>query len=106
MPWWLYGIIANSGIVFVEAINRSNYFGSFIGTLPYTIGFIAFTQWGLYKSWSMAPTMMTAWVFFAVGNSAFRLLSNKFLVNEPTNWKHVALVLCMFVCAYLMKIVK
>lgn len=103
MTWWASGMLANLCIMIVESVNRSNTYGSFAGTIPYTITFILLAQWGLYHSWSTAPTMMMAWAFFTCGNSAMRLVSNQYVVREPLDWRQVVLVGMMVGCAFLIK---
>lgn len=103
MPWWLCGLMANAGIVMTEYLNRQNYGGTFLNTIPYTFAFIMIAQWGLYRSWSTAPTMMAAWAFFTAGNSAMRLVNSHFMVGEPMSSKQIGLVLVMFLVSFLIK---
>lgn len=106
MPWWSAGIIANICIMWVEYLNRTGNYGSFLATLPYTVVFIAVAQWGLYYSWASAPTMLSAWCTFTIGNSVFRVISGKFLIHETISWYHIAGIAVMFGGAMLIKIGK
>jgi len=82
--WILAGLLANFGIMWVEYVNRAGGHGGFLSTLPYTIVPIAIAQYGLYYSWSHAPSMMQAWIFFTVGNNLLRV-ANAYFVGEPVN---------------------
>jgi hemolysin-activating ACP:hemolysin acyltransferase len=55
--------------------------------LPYTLPFIIIGQWGLYRSWNGAPTMMMAWAYFTFGNTAIRILSSYLMVRETFDWR-------------------
>ena len=81
--WILAGLLANVGIMFVEYINRTQD-GNFFQVLPVTIGPIMIAQFGLWYSWSHAPSMMLAWICFTVGNNTLRI-ANSYLVGEPFN---------------------
>ena len=86
--WILAGLLANMGIMFVEYINRTQD-GNFFQVLPVTIGPIMIAQFGLWYSWSHAPSMMLAWICFTVGNNTLRI-ANSYLVGEPLNFYHGA----------------
>ena len=103
MNWILASLMANVCIAVVELINRSGNYGSFASTLRYSFIFILIAQFGLYRSWSTAPSMLMAWLVFTVGNNVLRLISNHYFVGEPVNWRQIAIVCAMFGCAIAMK---
>lgn len=103
MHWMVWSLMANLCITTIEYLNRSMGFASFSRALMVTAPLILVAQLGLYKVWSQAPTILTAWAFFSVTNSLLRLASAKWLMGETVDWRHVGVVGLMFGCALLMK---
>ncbi len=82
VPWYAWSILANFSIAVTEYLNRTGGYAhageAFLRTGP--LIFIA--QIGLFYAWRDAPTFLTAWAFFTVGNIGLRVLSAQFLVGE------------------------
>lgn len=89
MPWWLGSILANLCIAVVEYVNRTGG-RSLLGTLPYTALFILGSQIGLYFAWRGAPSFFTAWVVFASGSTTLRVVTSRFILEEPMAWSQVS----------------
>jgi hypothetical protein len=86
MTWWMASLFANVNIAAVEYLNRTGHYSSFADALLRTAPLIVLAQYGLWKCWDGAPSMMLAWAFFTAGNLGLRLLSNQFLVGEGLTW--------------------
>lgn len=80
IPWWGASLVSNATIVAVEYMNRTGGYPTFGHALLRTAPLILVMQWGLFRAWSGAPTMLLAWAFFVAGNTVARLLSVQFLV--------------------------
>jgi len=103
MNWIVWSLVANVSVMSLEFVNRSNYFGTFLKGLPYTIWLIMLAQIGLYYCFRDAPSYMTAWAVFTVGNAIIRVISNSVLLNEQLNWMIGIGVVGMVGCAFLIK---
>jgi hypothetical protein len=79
MPWWLPLIVANAGIQYVEYTNRRS--ETWQAALPQTLLPIIISQWGLFYGWRHAPSLLTAWAFYTLGNSMARCVTS-FLLGE------------------------
>lgn len=104
MNWMVWSLVANISVLSIEWVNRKDYFDGFINGLPYTIWPILLAQVALYYTFREAPSYMTAWAMFTVGNAILRIISNSVFVNEQLNWYIGLGVLGMISCGYLIKI--
>lgn len=103
IPWWLASIISNVCICRIEFLNRTVGVDSFFHMLPKTWWLILIAQWGLWNSWSGAPSMMMAWIWFSVMNSLMRLASTQWAVGEQLNIQTIVGCGLMFAALYLIK---
>lgn len=103
IPWWVAGLVANAAIMVVEYLNRTGQYATFWHALLHTGLFIVIAQWGLWASWSRAPSLMLAWAMFTAGNSAFRLVSARWFVGEPLSERTLIGVGLMALALYCMK---
>lgn len=82
VPWLVWSIAANFAIAVTEYMNRTggyeNAGQAFLRTAP--LIFVA--QVGLFYAWRDAPSFMTAWATFTIGNIGLRVLSAHFMVGE------------------------
>ena len=83
--WWVWGVGANIAIGLVEAMNRTSD-DTYMVTLTRTAPLILLAQWGLFRAYNGAPTLMAAWCIFTLGNTIVRLTMTTWLVNEPLSW--------------------
>lgn len=83
MTWWVGTVIAVAGIQLLEYMNRTMQFDNFLVALKYTAVVILIGQYGLWKSWSGAPSLLMAWVMFFSLNVACRTVLLTYLVGEP-----------------------
>lgn len=88
LPWWVYSIAANVAIIAIEYINHSAGGAATWGVvLRRTWHLIIVAQFGLFKAWSGAPTILTAWVVFYIGNCLARLTLARFLFDrQVADW--------------------
>lgn len=103
MNWVLWSLVANVSVLAIEYVNRKDYFGGFIEGLPYTIWPIALAQVALYYCFKGAPTYLTAWAIFTMGNAVLRVISNTVFVQEQLNWMILLGVVGMVGCSFLIK---
>lgn len=88
MTWWMASILANVCIAAVEYFNRTAGFATFGHALITTAPFIVAAQYGLFRAWDGAPSLMFAWAFFTLGNTLFRLVSvHWFVGGEHVGWQ-------------------
>ncbi len=88
--WWQASIVANLAIAVVEYVNRVGGYTSFGRVLIVTWPLILAAQWGLFHSWRTAPSMLSAWAAFNLGNVILRIISVRFFVGEPISWVTLA----------------
>lgn len=104
MPWWAFSLVANVAITAIEYLNRAGGYPSFGRALMHTAPLIVLAQWGLFRAWRDAPSLLVAWAFFAVGNCVMRIGSSYFAVHEPPSWVMLAGVALMLAGAYVVKV--
>lgn len=104
MTWVLASLLANLCIQVVEYLNHTAD-GSWLAVLPRTVPFIVLAQWGLFNSYSGAPSLFAAWVVFTVGNSVMRVVMvSTLLGGQVGSWPLVvAGVSGMIACAFAIK---
>jgi hypothetical protein len=79
-------MIANVAITATEYLNRTAGYETFGQAILRTGPLVMAAQWGLWRSWSDAPSFLTAWAAFTLGGAVLRLLSVHFLVGERLTW--------------------
>ncbi len=96
VPWYVWSLIANVSVAYVEYINRvggySHVFEAWKTTAPYFL----LAQVGFFYAWRDAPSFMYAWAFFTTVGMGLRLLSARFLVGDQLTvnvWIGVMLIL-------------
>lgn len=102
LPWWASSLGANASITMIEYLNRTAGYPTFAHALCHTAPLILLAQWGLYRSWSAAPSFLMAWLFFSMGNAVMRIISARFFVGEPISpatWVGVVLAIAATVVA-------
>lgn len=104
IPWWAFSLLANVTITAIEYLNRTGGYPSFGHALLRTAPLILIAQWGLFRSWRDAPSLLVAWAFFSVGNCVMRIGSAYFAVQEPPSWLTLAGVALMMFGAYVVKV--
>ena len=82
IPWVAWSILANVAIAATEFLNRTGNYEHAGQAFAHTAGLIVLAQIGLFYAWRDAPTFLTAWAVFTVGNIGLRLLSAHFLIGE------------------------
>jgi multidrug transporter EmrE-like cation transporter len=82
IPWIIWSVAANFAIAATEYLNRTGGYEhaghAFLRTAP----LILIAQVGLFYAWRDAPSFMTAWATFTIGNIGLRVLSAHFIVGE------------------------
>ena len=104
MNWIVYSILANISIAYVEYINHAADKPTWLQALPYTAVPIIIAQYALYRAFSGASSMFLAWAVFTVGNSLMRVVSVKYMVNQPVNIYHICGIVGMLASAYVVKL--
>lgn len=87
--WIAASLLANVAMIANEVINRqSATFGIAIrGTIiPIVIG--QMLLWYLFRH---APSLLTAWIVFSIGNSVLRLTASAAVLHEPVDLRWAAL---------------
>jgi len=83
MNWVLASLLANVSIMWIEYLNRTGDYPTFLAAIRHTGPLILVGQLGLFYTFRGAPTFLTAWAIFTTGNAVLRLLSSYVLVAEP-----------------------
>ena len=101
--WWAASLIANVAIQRTEYLNRMSGAEHFLSQLPQTWWLILIAQWGLFNSWSGAPSLMIAWAWFTCVNNLVRLGSAQWALGESPNAYVILGTGMMFAAAWIVK---
>lgn len=82
VPWYVWSVLANVAIAVTEFLNRTGGYGHAGQAFMRTAPLIFVAQVGLFYAWRDAPSFMTAWATFTIGNIGLRVLSAHFMVGE------------------------
>ena len=73
MSWWVASLVSNVCIISTEYLNRTSTDG-WVEVLPRTMPLIILAQFCIFRTFNGAPHWMLAWVVFAIGNAAMRVV--------------------------------
>ncbi len=96
IPWWAASLVATGSIFRIEMVNRLSKAETFLEQMGLIWWLVLIAQWGLFRAWQGAPSMMTAWAWFFVVNVSLRIISVHYFVGEPMNlkvWVGIALIM-------------
>ena len=102
VPWWLLSLVSNVAIIATEYLNRKQ--PTLLSAWGRTWPLILVAQACLYFSYNRAPSLLTAWIVFTVGNSIIRLTMAGTVLGEPfkPHWAFAGAAL-MAVASYCVK---
>lgn len=101
--WFIWILIANAGIMYLEHVYRNGAYTSFVTALPYTIIPILMGQVGLFYGFRGAPNLLFAGAIFTVVNVGLRIV-NSYLLHEVPNWYQWAGVVLLITATFLLKV--
>ena len=93
ISWLFWLIIANVGIFFTEASYRQG--GDFLQKIPVLAVPIIASQYGLFKGFSAAPSLLVASATFTLLNVALRLVNVHRLGEELGAYQYAGVALIM-----------
>lgn len=104
VPWFVAVVISVLAIARTEFLNRTlPTSDGFMGALSHTWWLIILAQWGLWRGWSAAPSMLLAWALFTCLNNVVRLGNAQWAVGEPPSPLAIVGSALMFVAAWMVK---
>jgi len=103
-PWWVFSLLANVSIMFVEATYARSAGGTWALLVPRVALPIILSQYCLFRAFSGASHWFAAWAFFSVSNSLLRTASVYYTGHDVGNWSLVvAGIATMFGGTFLLK---
>ncbi len=105
LPWYVWILMANASIFFVENMYRSSRFESFWAAIPWITVPIVLGQIGLFYGFRAggASTLLQAAILFSMVNLVLRV-ANTVILGEPLGWKMAVAVGLMGVSAILVSL--
>jgi hypothetical protein len=94
MHWFLWVLLSNGGIMWLEYQYRNGTYNHFFPALPYIFIPILMGQVGLFYGFRGAPNLLLAGATFTVINVALRIVNSYLLGEAPNlyNWTGVVLL--------------
>ena len=94
VPWWLYLVLANTSIAYIEYSYRVGAYNTFLEALPMLILPILLGQFGLFYGFRYAESLFVASAVFTLINCLFRVVVVQYIgeTMNIVNWMGVALL--------------